>query len=402
MSRIEERMIYRAGRALPVALLIGVLGTALWILGLVMVPERAMYAYLAAFCFVTSVGVGALMFLQCCYAVNGRWTALIRRLNEAVLAILWPAAVMFVPVIIGSSLLYPWLRSSADLPPHLAAQMAHRAPYLNLPFFVIRGVVFFALFIGVAYYLRRWSRRRDQLEKATDEDPETALSAPRVVASVALPLVGLALTFASYDWIMSLHTGWYSTMFGIYVFTGGFVAGVGAIAALAWGASRRSLSPELSKYHIHGVGRLVFGLTVLWAYSAFFQAMLMRSADLPREVDFYAMRITNGWGPVTVALIVGHFAIPFFLLLPRSLRMIPAYVGAFGLWQLAFHYIDIYWLVIPEAAGGTAVPGHWVDLAALAAVAGLSVAWAVWRQRGKPLLAAGDPFLPSALEYRSR
>jgi hypothetical protein len=393
----------RAGRTAAVAAVLGFAGLGV---GLAVDPARAWLSYLMAFAFVFTVSVGALILLMIGYAANARWMAVVRRATE-ILALPIPAlAVLFVPLLFGLDHLYPWSAPAAELPAHAAHVLRGRAPYATTPFFIARAAVYFAILVTAASLLRRWSVRRDAAgahppHADADAGAEAALSRERAFASAMLPPVGLALTFAAFDWIMALEPVWYSSMFGIYVFAGGFlaaIAGVTVIAERLW--RRREANGAVTRHHFHALGRLLLAFTVFWAYAAFFQALLIRIADKPEEVTFYLERIGGAWTALVYVLALGHFALPFLILLPRALKFRPRAMAAVAWWLVLMHLADVYWLVIPSHVRG-AMPLHWLDLAALAAVVGAAAWVAAWRQRRVPLVAEGDPYLTRGAAYRS-
>ncbi len=208
------------------------------------------------------------------------------------------------------------------------------------------------------------------------------------------------MTFASFDWIMSLAPGWYSTIFGLYVLAGGLGGALALLLVFGHAAGRGELAGSLTAAHTHALGRLLFALVAFWAYCAFFQALLIAIANKPEEVTFFVGRLRGPWPATALILAVGHFALPFLALLPREIKRRPRAMAAAGAWLLLMHLVDVYWLVMPEVSPD-ALP-HWLDLGALAAVLGSAVAFAAWRQRGVSLLARGDPFLAAGLTYRSR
>ncbi len=180
---------------------------------------------------------------------------------------------------------------------------------------------------------------------------------------------------------------WHSSIFGIYLFAGGFVGALGLISLLAHATRRSGLVGDgITRNHFHALGRLLFAFTIFWAYIAFFQAMLIRIANLPEEVRFY--------------LPLGHFVLPFLLLLPRSVKLRPAWVAAVGAWIVFFHFLDVYWLVLPVVPGRGALPS-WLDVAALTGLVGVCVAFAAWRLRGRPLIPVDDPLLDESIRYES-
>jgi hypothetical protein len=245
--------------------------------------------------------------------------------------------------------------------------------------------------------LCRWSTRRDAAASSAVSAAPHARE--RAFSSAVLPLVALALTFAAFDWLMSLQPFWTSTVFGVYYFAGGFVASLGLIAALSH-LARRSGATLIRPPHFHALGRLMFGFTVFWAYIAFFQAMLMNLANRPEEVVFYVRRLEGGWKSVAWALLFVRFVIPFLVLLPRSIKFRSGVVALVGSGLVIGHYLDIYWLVMPILDGDGPVVNVW-DAAALCAIAGTcGLAAALWL-RGKALVPVNDPLLQQSALYRS-
>lgn len=397
-----NRRIFHGGRTLVVFAAVALVGLVLWAIGLALDPARALHAYLSAWAFAVFLVVGSLIFLCIGYAANARWVAAVRRLSEAIVGTLPVLALGFLPVIIGLDELYLWADPPPDLDEVEVHHLHHKAAYLDATFFVIRGVFYFAAWIAIAALLRSWSGRR---ERAVREGRAVAEDTPngreRAFCSAVLPLIAITLTFAAFDWLMSLDPFWFSTIFGVYVFAGGMLAGLSVLTFLAWAARRTGALEELGADHFHALGRLLLTFTVFWAYCGFFQAMLIQIANLPEEVTFYLKRIDGSWEGVTYLLIFGHFILPFALLLLRRIKRIPVWMGLMSVWLLIMCAVDDFWLVLPELPDAVDGPS-WVDPAALAAVVGVTVLFGAWRQRGRSLLAEGDPFLEEGLAYKSR
>lgn len=389
------------GRKWTNALLgIGLLGWAGVFVGLTVAREATHFAYLTAFTFVTSIALGALVLLMTTYVVGARWNAVIRRLNECVVSVLPVLAVCFLPIAFGLSDLYEWTASSAAFPEHQRHALEHKRAYLNAPFFIGRAALYFVLWSVTGTLLCRWSVRRD----GAKPDPAAAAShAPhareRALSAALLPPVAIALTFASFDWLMSLQPLWVSSIFGVYYFSGGFVASLGLLAILAQAAAP-SHGQLIRSHHFHALGRLMFGFTVFWAYIAFFQAMLINLANRPEEASFYVRRLDGGWKTVAWALFFVRFVLPFFVLLPRAIKFHGRAVALVGALIVAGNYLDMYWLVLPVHGVHGPLPNIW-DLAALCALVGTSgVAAAAWL-RGKAIVPIGDPLLEQSAAYRS-
>lgn len=386
-------------RRLAIALAIAVVGLAAWLIGWTQDARRAAFAWLTAFSFAASTAVGALIFLMATYAIDAKWVVVVRRLNECIAITIIPLAVAFLPVVLQAPLLYSWVEPElALLSEHERHLLQHKQPYLNLSFFALRGGCFLALFAAVSLALRRWSLRRDGVSPVGDPRQEQAKF--RTLSAAALPFVALALTFAAFDWLMSLDPFWFSSIYGIYFFAGGFLAAISALTVLAYLCQRQHRIPQIRGSHFHALGRLLLAFTIFWAYAGFFQALLIKLANKPDEVTYYLRRSAGGWSEIMWVLIVGHFALPFLVLLIRSIKFRGELMAVVAGWLLLMHWLDCFWMVLP-AFNPNRVMFHWTDAAAVAAIVGGCVAFALWRQQGRPILATGDPFLPAGAAYRS-
>jgi hypothetical protein len=376
--------------------LVGWVGVAI---GWAVARVETHFAYLTAFAFVTSIALGALILLMATHVVGARWNIVIRRLNECITSVFPVLALCFVPIALGLSDLYPWTAPAASLPAlseHEQHVLQHKQAYLNVPFFLGRAALYFVVWAVAAAVLCRRSVRRDR-SAAVASEPE--LRAERSFSAAALPPVALALTFAAFDWLMSLQPFWMSSIFGVYYFAGGFVGSLGLVAVLAHAAARSAAAP-VRPAHFHALGRLMFGFTVFWAYIAFFQALLIALPNRPEEVVFYVRRLEGGWDGVAWAILAARFVVPFFVLLPRSIKFRGRVLAWVGVGLVVGNYLDVYWLVMPMLSGHGPLPGLW-DVAALCALAGtMGLAAGGWL-RGKAIVPVGDPSLAQSIAYRS-
>lgn len=381
-----------AGRASP---WLGALAGIGWIgmgIGLAVDPSRAWFAYLSAYvCSLTTV-LGALCLVMIAHTTNARWLVLIRRLAECACGAVPALVLLFLPLLFALPRLYPWAAPAAPLSERAHMLIDRKRAYLNVPFFVVRAGIYLAIWWVLAAVLRRWSLRQDRADGA---------ASPRWIAGVSgagLMLFGFTLTFAAFDWVMSLAPTWQSSVFGIYVFCGAMTAGLGLLIVVTY-ILERSGAGVVGAAHYHALGRLLLTFVALWAYIAYSQGMLIWIADIPDEVHFYTLRIAGGWGVLLIVLAVGHFLLPFLLLLSRPIKRNPSAMMLIGAWMLVMHYLDVFWLVIPALHG----PGtfHWLDLPALLAVGAPAGLAAIWSAVGHPLVPVSDPRLPEGLEYES-
>ena len=372
------------------SLALAAVGLAATALGAFLEPRRAAVALLAAHTAAVGVVLGALAMVMIGHLTGATWFVLLRRRAEDVTATLPALAVLFVPLLLAVRVLYPWAGPAGALAPSVRAAVGAKRAYLDVPFFVVRAVAYWVTWVALAELLRRASLRQDA---APDDASARALARRmRVVSAAGLPALALTLTFAAFDWMMSLSPTWSSTLYGVYAFAGD---GVGALALLAL-AARTSLGVEQR----HALAKLLFTFVLFWAYVAYSQYVVVWSGDLPHEVLWYVARLRGGWRALAALLVAGHFVLPALLLLLRAVKRSAFALAAVGAWLLAMHYVDVYWLLLPELSPGR-LAVHWLDAAALALVVGVTTTAAAWRRADTPAVPARDPRLAEAAAYRA-
>ncbi|HVS11948.1 MAG TPA: hypothetical protein VMS76_18930 [Planctomycetota bacterium] len=391
-ARLEFAAPRRVRRAAAAAALLG--WTAL-LFGWSLDPERAFFAYLGAFVYGITLALGALALVMMAHAAGAKWFVVVRRLAESVAATLPLFVLLFVPLLFGLEQLYPWVPPLDGLEGHARHAVEEKQAYLNVPFFVARGFGYLLVWSVLAAALWAWSVRQD-------ETPESAPLARAVAWSgPGLLVFAFTATLAAIDWVMSLDPGWYSTVFGVYFMVGGMVGALGLLLVAARGLERAGpLAGALAAPHYHALGRLLLVFVALWAYVAYAQGFLIWIAGLPHEIGWYLTRLDGGWGLVALTLVAGHFALPFALLLSRSFKRSGRRLAVLGVWMLAVHYLDVFWLILPALARPEA-RAHWLDAPALAAVLGTATLVGLWRLTGHAVLPLHDPRLPQALGYES-
>jgi hypothetical protein len=373
-----------------VGLGMAVAGALLLALGSAVGPRRVLAAWLVAFVYFLTIALGCLYFVLIHTAMQGAWGVVVRRVAEAAASTLPAFALLFLPIAFGLSDLYPWASAAPD-----DALARWKRPYLNESFFLARSAAYFVVWSAAAVWFSRLSRRQDA---GTDESIAARLR--RWSGPLLIP-VGLANTFAAFDWLMSLEPRWYSTIFGVYTFAGSLLAGF-AFLALAAVVLRRSglLVSAVSAEHLHDLGKLLFAFTSFWAYIAFSQYFLIWYANIPEETVWYHERLSGNWQAASVLLAIGHFALPFVFLLPRRTKRHPATLAAAAAWLLLMHLVDVYWLVLPSVQGASRRPGL-ADAGALLAVGGTALAALALVARRHPLVPVGDPRLAESLAFEN-
>ena len=355
-------------------------------------PKQFFFSWLVSWLFFLSLVLGGLFFVLIQYASDGGWWIVVRRIGETIFATVPVMAALFLPLLFGLSDLYSWAVPGAA---EHDALLRWKAPFLNVPFFLIRAVVYFGCwsFIALLYY--RVSRRQD----ATG-DPAVS---PRLrrLAGPAMIVLALTQTFASIDWIMSLTPRWYSTMFGVYFFSGSFVGFIALLSVVAVAMRQAGLlDTVISAEHLHDIGKLLFAFTAFWAYIAFSQFFLIWYGNIPEETIWYRARIEGTWKTVSILLMAGHFGVPFFYLMGRDVKRRGATLAIGGVWLLAMHFVDLYWQVMPTLHPAGVRPSV-LDVAAFVTIGGTFVAAATWLMRRQALVPVRDPRLAESLAFEN-
>jgi hypothetical protein len=400
------------GRALIVGLIFTVIGVALAYTlgaaagygGLVQVFR----SYLVGFVFCTGLSVGSLAWLALGHMTGGAWALTSRRLFEAATRTLPLCAVMFLPVIVSLFVHEPAAHGQAHSlyewsdPAVVAGDPAlqHKSVYLNAPFFVIRAVIYFAVWFFLALLLNRWSAEQD-----STGDPRIRRRMQDVSGPVIL-LFGLTVTFAAVDWGMSLEPHWFSTMYGLIIMAGWGLSALAFMIMVASFLSRHEpMAEAYNSVHFHDWGKLLLALVMLYAYFAFSQFLIIWAGNLPEEIPFYLRRLHGGWQVAGLMVILFHFALPFVLLLSRPRKQRAVSLRRVAALMLFMRVFDLVFYFAPSVhQGGEAEFGvrdlltSFVPMFAM--TIGLSGIW-LWYYLGqlasRPLLPLGEPGLEKAL-----
>jgi hypothetical protein len=357
--------------------------------------REAFFSYLVAFAYWCGIGFASVILLMCFHATHARWMTILRRPVEAMAASMLMFLLLVIPIWVGMSHLYSWVDPvAAGFSREALHKIAHKAPWLNVKFFIVRSAIYILIAAFLGWRLFGWSLRQDR------EGGTELLARSRRLSAGGLPFIALALTFAAFDWMMSLNPTWFSTIFGVYYFAGSFGAALSLLAMVTYHANRNNLfSGGMNIEHTHSIGKLMLAFTCFWTYIAFSQLLLIWIAGLPEETPFYITRFNPGWRGVGIFLIFFHFFVPFGLLLSRSLKRDPRKLAGVGFLILLVNYVDIYWLVMPTLYPGGAT-FHWTQPAAFLGIGGLALAVGMSRLRGRLPVPIRDPYLAESLRYR--
>lgn len=413
-ERLDLAKVSKLNGAMLVTGLIGLAVSACYFLGFFGEQRQQEFAYswLFAFFFYFTLTNGGIFWTMLQHISNSGWSVAVRRMFENLAGnIKWMLifALPFILIPKVQNSLWEWMaihreaahHGSADHGTsvtqdglhHMAAADPHvhllveKFGYLNIPFWTFRAFFYFAFLIGVTYLLRKWSIKQD-----TDGDFKHTF---RMRALCAFPLLiyALSVTFSAVDWVMALDYSWFSTMWGVYIFAGGAWASMAlTIIALNYIKANGYLKKIVSEEHYHLMGKLLFAFTVFWAYIAFSQFFLIWYANITEETRFFVLRNTGGWWHLSNILVWCHFVVTFVLLLSAGRKKKTATMSWLCLWILAMHFIDLYWLIIPErgpslthGASLWCAGSGWGDFFAFIGIGGV-VGWAYLRRLAKASL----------------
>jgi len=358
------------------------------IVGAFFSPGQFLRSYLMGYLFWLAFPLGAMALVMVQYLTGGAWGLVTRRPLEAAMRTLPVAALLFVPVLAGIPVLYGWAHH--DVVAGNAA-LLHRRGYMNPAGFVIRAVIYFALWMVLARFLSRWSDDEDTHGSRLRE--LAAISAPGLIVYV------LTMTFASIDWAQSLVNNWSSTIWGFLFVVGQGLTAMGfAIAVLALLARRPPMSAVVIPRHFHDLGKLLFMFVMLWAYMAFSQLLIVWAGNLTHEIPWYLPGFKTSWSWVGVALIAVQFLVPFLLLLSRDIKRNPATLCAVVAIIIGMRLVDLFWIVMP-AFQPSGFHLHWLNLAVPLALGGIWLGAFLWELERRPLLPLGAPNLAEGLSY---
>jgi len=369
-------------------LLTGAVLGAVSLVGLATNPTQFFQSYLMAYMLCLGVTLGCFALGMVHQLSGGAWGVVIRRPIGAASRVLPVMTALFIPIVLGMTRLYPW--TNADLVAHDEA-LQHKHLYLNVPFFIVRAAIYFAAWNAISYFLNAWS-----LEQDRNPDPRIARKM-QMLSAGGLVAYGLTITFASFDWLMSMEPHWYSTIYGVLILGGQALSAMAFLTiVLAWLSRRAPLDRIVVKAHFHDLGNLTLAFVMLWAYFSFSQYLIIWAGNLPHEISWYAHRLHTGWRAIGIALVVFHFAVPFAMLLSRTIKREERLIARLAILILAARLLDLFWLIAPEFhVDGIVV--SWLDVLLPASLGALWLGCFLWELRGRPILPVHDPQFDEAL-----
>ena len=371
------------------SLLIGIVASVVALVGAFLQPSVFFRGYLTAYMGWLGIALGSMAILMLRHLTGGGWGMVIRRILGAAMRTLPLLAVLFIPIVVGGPRLYPWLQP--DVVAHSKHLQEITRSYLTLGGFVLRAVLYFAIWGTLIFLLSKWSREQDQ------PPPRDNSARFKVLAGPGLILYGFTISFAAIDWVMSLDPSWISTIYGLLLLAGELLSAICfAVVVERILVRYRPMSELLKPNFVHDHGKLMLTFIMVWAYFSFSQWLIIWAGNLPEEITWYMRRLNGGWAWIGLFLVLFHFAIPFVILLSRSFKRDVTRLVWLAVWLMIVRYVDLLWLVEPNFSATFTIT--WADLIVPVAMGGLWLAYFFYNLGSIPMLPAYDVYAREVLE----
>lgn len=368
------------------------IGVVFGIVNFIVDFQQAILSYLLVYVFLVSISVGSLFLVALEYITGAEWSTPLRRVVEFFASLIPWLIVLVIPLLLNIRSIFEWAHPDVIANDKI---LQAKAAYLNPAFFTIRSVL--CVFIWTLFYFVLTNNSRKQ-----DETKDQKLTKRNIIISaIFIPVFAITITITAVDWMMSLEPHWFSTIFGVYFFSGSVLAGlsVTTLAAVLLG-ERKLLHPAMVDDHYFSLGALLFAFINFWAYIAFSQFLLIWYANLPEETGWFMMRGNGGWMVMSMILIVVHFVVPYTVLLSQPAKKDPRKLKFSAIWILAAHLLDCYWLVMPSVRAEAGIASLILQFAFPVAAVGLTIVVFANKAKKYNLVPIGDPKLQKGLNFR--
>jgi hypothetical protein len=349
-------------------------------------PEEFYRGYLLGFMCWLGVALGSMAILMIRHLTGGGWGMVIRRILGAAMRTLPLLALLFIPVILGIHHLYIWaqpLDRVADQ--HLREHLEDiTKTYLTTNGFIIRAIIYFAIWNLCSFLLSHWSRQTDRAGHPDNTQKFKAVAGPGLI------LYAFTISFAAIDWLMSLDPSWISTIFGLIILIGELLSAMCfAVVIERILFNYKPMSEMLKPDFVHDHGKWMLTFIMVWAYFNFSQWLIIWAGNLPAEISFYLKRLTGGWGGIGLMLVLFHFCVPFAILLSRPFKRDIRKLVWVAIWLMLMRYVDLFWIIEPNFSKTLNLTI--ADIVVPIAIGGFWLAFFFRNLGSLPLLPAYDP-----------
>lgn len=331
-----------------ITLILIVIGICSFIFGLVSDYKTAWASYLIVNYYFLSIAMGATFFFVIQVITQSGWSSAFKRVSEAMMSYIPFAAVFFLLLFFGVKDLYHWSHPEAVASDEL---LSHKAPFLNIPFFFIRMIICFVLWIIFTTILRKLSVKEDTYGETDVNGIKLLFGKSELYSKVLAFILAITFSLSAFDWIMSIDAHWYSTIFALKNLVAAFLHGVSILTLIVFILHNRGFFPFLNKFHIHDFARYIFMLSIVWGYFWFAQFMIIWYGNIPEETVYYYTRWQTGWKVLFFLEIVLNWAIPFLILLPVKMSRNKTVISVIIIILIIGQYLDLFVQIIPGTTG---------------------------------------------------
>ncbi len=360
-------------------------------------PDEFYRGYLLGYMCWLGVALGSMAVLMIRHLTGGGWGMVIRRILGAAMRTLPLLAILFIPVILGMHHLYVWARPLDEVADkHLREHLEQiTKTYLTTNGFIIRAIVYFAIWNLLSFLLSIWSKQTDRAGAPDNTQRFKAVAGPGLI------LYGFTITFAVIDWVMSIDPSWISTIFGLVILIGEVLSAMCfAVVVERILYNYRPMSEMLKPDFVHDHGKWMLTFIMLWAYFSFSQWLIIWAGNLPTEITFYLKRFNGNWGYIGLFLAIFHFAVPFAILLSRPFKRNIRKLVWLAIWLMLMRYVDLFWTIEPNFSRVLTISV--ADVIVPIAIGGFWLAYFFRNLGSLPLLPAYDPSAGEVIEPHHR
>jgi len=375
------------------SLIIGVIVGVVAIVGALFQPTVFFRGYLLSFMAWLGIALGSMVILMLRHLTKGGWGMIIRRILGAAMRTLPLLALLFIPLLFALPRLYPWARPLGDVPDKNLRQHLQNIThsYLNVHGFIIRAIIYFAIWGTLIFLLTKWSKEQDRPPVRDNSARFKVLSGPGII------LYGFTISFAAIDWTMSLDPSWISTIYPLIILIGEVLSALCFAVVIERILFRhRPMSELLKPEYVHDHGKFMLTFIMVWAYFSFSQWLIIWAGNLPEEITWYTKRLGGGWGWIGLFLVLFHFAVPFAILLSRPFKRDVTKLVWLAMWLMLMRYLDLFWVIEPNFS--TTITVTWADILVPVAMGGLWLAYFCRNLASMPLVPAYDAFASEVLQ----
>jgi hypothetical protein len=375
-------------------ILIGI-GALTFLFGILSDSVRTWANYLIVNYYFLSLSLGAAFFLAIQIISQSGWSAAFKRVPEAMMAYIPFAAVFFLFLYFGVYDLYSWSHGESVANDPL---LQHKLVYLNVPFFFLRLIVFFALWIIFTCIIRKISKREDTLNPADQGAVLTLFNKSELFSKIFIFIFAVTFSLSAFDWIMSLEVHWFSAIFALKNMVAAFLHGTSILTLIIFILYKRGYFSFLNEYHLHDFARYIFMLSIVWGYFWFAQFMIIWYGNIPEETVYYYIRWNEGWKVLFFLEIGLNWGIPFLLLLPVKTSRNLTVISMVIFFLIIGQYLDLFMQIIPGTS--RMLKFGWIEAGLFLGYAGLFALVVVTTLSKTKIIPSNHPYLEESLNHK--